>query len=114
MKRLINFVYEYRAFFTFLLLEVMCVWLIVANNQYQSTRYFNSTNQISSTIVRFSTDMGEYFSLRDVNKELAQENAKLRTELEQRKYQLAELEGPFISEPELINKFDFLSAKVVA
>jgi len=46
MERLLNFVYAYRAFFTFLLLELFCVWLIIQNNQYQSTKYFNSSNHL--------------------------------------------------------------------
>jgi rod shape-determining protein MreC len=81
MERLLNFVYAYRALFTFLALEFFCAWLIVENNQYQSTKFFNSSNRISARIISFSSVVREYFSLRDINTGLAGENADLRKKL---------------------------------
>lgn len=114
MERLINFVYEYRAFFTFLLLEILCAWLIIENNQYQSTRYFNSTNKAVASILNFSHDVREYFSLRDINHELAEENALLRTVLEQRNQRIFAGEIPLVNDTALLNRFEFVSAEVVA
>jgi len=54
MQRLLNFFYEYRAFFTFLLLEIFCAWLLVENNQYQSTKFFNSSNRLAANLMGFS------------------------------------------------------------
>ena len=34
MERLLNFVYQYRALFTFLVLEIFCAWLIVEGRLY--------------------------------------------------------------------------------
>ena len=82
MERLLNFVYQYRAFFTFLVLELFCAWMVVENNQYQSTKFFNSSNQLAANIIGFSHGVREYFSLRSINDELADENAKLRTQLD--------------------------------
>lgn len=113
MDRLLRFFYEYRAFFTFLLFELICAWLIVQNNQYQSASFFNSSNRLAVSIIGFSNGVREYFSLRDINKELATENAVLRTKLEQRNQSLYVLDVREIKDPAIINRFEFVSAKVV-
>ncbi len=113
MERLFNFVYQYRAFFTFLVLELFCAWLIVENNQYQGTKFFNSSNRVVAGINGFSHGVREYFSLRQINTELADENATLRKKLEQRNQSLFSLEMRERKDPLIINRFDFVSAKVV-
>ncbi|MBX2914296.1 MAG: rod shape-determining protein MreC [Cyclobacteriaceae bacterium] len=110
MERLINFIYEYRAFFTFLFLELLCAWLVVENNQYQSTQYFNSSNRVSAQLLGFSQGVREYFSLRTINEDLARENAELRRDLERTRIQLTEA----TTDTTRINQFDFVSAKVMA
>lgn len=110
MERLINFIYEYRAFFTFLFLELLCAWLVIENNQYQSTRYFNSSNQVAAQLLGFSQGVREYFSLRTINEDLARENAELRRDLERTRQQ----QGLPVTDSARINQFDFVSAKVVA
>lgn len=106
MDRLLNFVYQYRAFFTFLLLVLFCSWLIVENNQYQSTRYFNSSNRLAANIISFSQGVREYFSLRRINADLAQENANLRSRLER----YAATDSMYT---DTTRRFDFVSAKVI-
>ncbi|MBX2894947.1 MAG: rod shape-determining protein MreC [Cyclobacteriaceae bacterium] len=110
MERLLNFIYEFRAFFTFLFLELLCAWLVIENNQYQSTKYFNSSNQVSAQLLGFSQGVREYFSLRTINEDLARENAELRRDLERTRIQLTEA----TADTARINQFDFVSAKVMA
>ena len=112
MERLLNFVYEYRAFFTFLLLELFCAWLIIENNQYQSTRYFNTSNRIAAGIIGFSQDVREYFSLRNINSELAKENADLRTQLEQRLQSVNALQDS-LKDSTATSRYTYVSAKVI-
>lgn len=88
MERLFNFLYEYRAFFTFLLLEFLCAWLLIVNNQYQSTKYFNTSNSVVASINSTEEEIRSYFSLRDVNAVLSNENASLRNQLELRNQML--------------------------
>ncbi len=66
---------------TFVLLEVTCVWLIVQNNRYQGAVYFNSSNRLSASVLSRSKGVSDYFSLKEVNEELAQENTQLREAL---------------------------------
>jgi rod shape-determining protein MreC len=114
MNRLFYFFYRYRAFFTFLILEVLCAWMIFVNNQYQSAAFFNSSNRMAAGMMGFTQNVSQYFSLRDINVELANENAQLRTKLEKRNQSLFSLEIHETQDPAIINRFEFISAKVVS
>jgi rod shape-determining protein MreC len=87
--------------------------LVVRNNQYQGARYFNTSNRVAAKTVAVSQNISGYFSLRDVNAQLAEENARLRKKLEQRNQSLYQLETRELTDPAIINKFDFVSARVI-
>ncbi|OEK02523.1 rod shape-determining protein MreC [Roseivirga sp. 4D4] len=78
MGQLLAFLVKYRAFFIFLFLELICISLIVSNNDYQRSAYLKSSNGLIGSITESSDNIGEYFGLRRVNRELAEENARLR------------------------------------
>lgn len=113
MERIFLFLYHYRAFFTFLVLELFCSWLIIENNQYQGAAYFNSSNSFVASINGFSQNVREYFSLRQVNQMLAEENTRLRKSLEQSNRSLPELSIGAAADSAIIKRFDFVTAKVV-
>ncbi|UXE65398.1 MAG: rod shape-determining protein MreC [Chryseotalea sp. WA131a] len=113
MQQLFHFIYAYRAFFIFLFLESLCTWLVIENNQYQSTKYFNTSNSVVASIISTSQNIREYFSLRDINQALAGENAALRKKVDQRNQMLSQLDLREIIDTAIINRFDYLSAKVI-
>lgn len=79
MRNLITFVWRNYFFFLFLLLEVLCVYLVVQNNYFQRASFINSSNQASAKILKTSADVEEYFYLKSENEKLARENAELRS-----------------------------------
>lgn len=79
MGQLLSFLYRFRAFFTFLLLELICIWLIVRHNDYQRSSFTKTTAGISGSINESTNNISEYFSLKKVNKQLVEENARLRS-----------------------------------
>ena len=109
MQRLLNFFYSYRAFFTFLLLELFCVWLLIENGGFQSTKFFNSSNRLAAGILGFSQSTREYFALRQINQELSQENAQLRTTIE---FQ-TQNQGTIPAKKDSLVRYDFVGAKVI-
>jgi len=116
MERLIYFLYRFRAFFTFLALEVFCAWLIIKNNHYQGAQFFNSSNAAVANLNNFSQGIRNYFLLSDVNATLSEENAALRRELErehQRRMLLDTLSNQVHLDSAIVNRFDFIGAKVV-
>ena len=109
MQRLFNFFYEYRTFFAFLLLEAFCAWLLIENNKFQNTKFFNSSNRLAANILGLSQSSREYFSLRQINEELSRENAQYKTLLERR----TQNSGiPFVKSDTLV-RYDFVSARVI-
>lgn len=113
MERIVLFLYQYRAFFTFLVLELFCSWLVIENNQYQGAHFFNSANGFVANVNGISQEVREYLSLRDVNRILVEENTTLRKKLEQRNQGSTAYQGGVITDSAIITRFDFVSAKVV-
>lgn len=113
MERLFLFFFENRAFFIFLLLEVISSWLIISSNHYQSAQYFNSSNSLVASINQFSHSVGDYFSLSETNRDLATENARLRSLLDRRS--LTSSMSPLAERVDtaITNRYDYVSAKVV-
>lgn len=113
MGRIFLFIYQYRAFFTFLLLELLCVWLIVINNQYQGASFFNSANSFVASVNGVSQNTKAYFSLRETNSLLAEENTRLHKKLEQFNQAALQADTVGSADSTFIKQFDFISAKVV-
>ncbi len=113
MGRVFLFIYQYRAFFTFLLLELFCTWLIVLNNQYQGASFFNSANSFVASVNGISQNTKDYFSLREMNSILADENTQLRKKLEYHNQAALQADSIGSADSSVIKRFDFISAKVV-
>jgi rod shape-determining protein MreC len=113
MGRIFLFIYQYRAFFTFLLLELFCAWMIVVNNRYQGASFFNSANSFVASVNGFSQNTRDYFSLRETNSLLAEENTALRKKLEQLNQVALKADTLAGADSTVIKRFDFISAKVV-
>ncbi len=113
MLRLFQFVVRYQAFFLFLLLEVLCAWLIIRNNRYQNAAFFNSSNKIAGTVLNLNQNITSYFDLRQVNDQLMDENANLQSELAHLKNRLVQQDQRSFRELNKINNYSFTTAKVV-
>lgn len=113
MERLFNFVYQNRAFFTFLILEIFCAWLLIQNNKYQSTQFFNTSNRLAANIIGVSQSVKDYFSLRVINADLARENASLRTQLDRLSQIPTQARTDSIGDSLSIQRYEYVSAKVI-
>jgi len=81
MKSLFLFLFKFRAFISLILLESFCAVLIIQNSQYHRALFFNSTNSAIGSVLAISTDVTNYFRLKDINKSLANENTRLKNTL---------------------------------
>jgi rod shape-determining protein MreC len=82
MRRLFEFLYRFRAFLVFVVLELFCVWLIVRNNTYQGVAYLNTSSKVVAELLSASNSANEFVNLRETNYTLAQENARLNALLQ--------------------------------
>ena len=81
MQRLLQFLFLYRSFLFFLLLQGVCFWLIIQNNTYQGAKYFNSTNALTASLNQMSSSFSNFFDLPVQNQVLVEENSLLREKL---------------------------------
>ena len=81
MYNLIRFLVRYHALFLFILLEIVCAFIIIQNNNYQKSSYLNSANVVTGSLFQLKHNATSYFRLRDVNDSLMHENALLRNQL---------------------------------
>lgn len=114
MQRIFWFLYTYRAFISFVLLEIFCGWLIVRNNAYQGALFFNSSNRYTAQVLQQTQAVNDFFNLRQTNRQLAEENARLR-----QLYQQTLLNKPstdpadYQPDSTLAKRFRFITAKVI-
>ena len=77
MKNLFAFVLKHNFIFVFLFLQVICGWLMVQNNGFQGSHVLNSSNAAVANVYETAANTKEYFSLKQENEKLAQENSVL-------------------------------------
>ena len=82
MRRLLLFLVKYQSFLLFVILELLCGYLIIQNNKYQSAAYLNTSNRVVAGILNITTQVNNYFNLRHTNQLLAEEVASLRLYLD--------------------------------
>lgn len=80
MRNFFLFLWRQYFFFLFLILEIISFILIVQNNYYQRSGFINSSSEFSGGVLAVFNNISQYFSLKDANIKLAEENARLVNE----------------------------------
>ena len=81
MRNLLIFIIKYNAFFLFIIFEVSALLIYIKYNSFQKATFINSANQVTGNLYARADDLNSYLSLREVNDQLAKENAALRNQL---------------------------------
>lgn len=113
MGGLLYLIRKYQNFLLFLLLELISFGLIVQNNYYQNAVFFNSANSFTGSILSWSSGLREYFNLRQINKELAQENVQMKQLLARITQKTEQLDIKPIQDSVIVNKYTYALAKVI-
>ncbi len=122
-----NFLLRYGNFFLFLILELYALSLVARYNDKQKEIYQSSANLVSGTVMENFSTIRRYFSIQEIADSLAQENARLKTEMEIAKYVSIEQHGtikvPFdtsaivkqdsIPKKTMIQQFHYTVAEIV-
>lgn len=75
------FLWRIRLFLVFIGLEVLCGWLLVTHNSYQSGIWLSTSNEMVASTLQTTNAVRDYFNLQTINASLADENARLNREL---------------------------------
>ena len=81
MKNIFLFIRRYFTFLSFLLLQVMSIVLLSNASKSHQSFFSSAANELTGRINNQYSGFREYFSLKETNKMLALENARLRNEL---------------------------------
>jgi len=112
MKNLFAFFVKHNFVFAFLFLQVVSFWLMVHNNGFQGSHILNSSNNAVAYVYQTTANTKEYFSLKQENEKLANENSILRNLLKSNYIITPEKE---FTKNDTIYKqqYSYVSAKVV-
>ena len=88
MRRLIAFLYKNRLLFSFLILEVISIALTVRSHSLHRSILSEYSQRSTASLHEFSSEISAYLSLKEQNKRLNQENARLRSSLKQNYFSL--------------------------
>lgn len=78
MRNLFLFILKNHFYFLFLVFETIAFMLLVSNNNFHRASFINSSSAISATSYKYWSEVTDYFNLKEVNKQIAEENAHLR------------------------------------
>lgn len=82
MQNLIKLFQKYLIVIVFLVLQIICfTFIITGNNRFHRASIANSSNAVVGSIYEWTHSVTEYFSLREQNNALLDENAKLQEQL---------------------------------
>jgi rod shape-determining protein MreC len=81
MRNLLIFITKYNAFFLFLIFEASSFVIYVKYNSFQKASFINSTNKVTGALYTQVNELYDYLALREINDSLANENARLRSQL---------------------------------
>jgi rod shape-determining protein MreC len=82
MHRIVAFILKRYPFFIFLLLEVVAVTLVINKNDYQRGAYRLGVTDVAGVSYSVWSDITGYFYLKKQNRMLAEENARLRDNMQ--------------------------------
>lgn len=77
MRSLFRFIARFHVAFLFVILEILCLIILVQNNNYQKSVFLNSSNSLVGNLFTGYNSVREYLSLTKVNDNLNLENARL-------------------------------------
>lgn len=112
MRNLWIFINRYNAFFLFIIFFTIGIILTVKNNSYQRSIMVNSTNEVVGEVYQNLNVVKKYINLGNVNDSLAQENAKLKTELLAAK-SLDSAKKTVVKDTSGTPQYAYLSARVI-
>lgn len=78
MRNLFRFILQNHVFLLFLLLEIVSFIFIFNFNRYQKSRFLNTSGRVTGMIYESYSKVEDFFRLPAANRQLAEENARLR------------------------------------
>ncbi len=113
MRSLFRYLLKNYGFFLFILLEVISLVFVFNNNRYQKAIYLSSANRFTASIYNSYNSAISYFRLSAVNRELAEENTRLKEQLQTVQVVPHILDSLMVSPVKESYIYNYVSARVI-
>lgn len=112
MRSLINFLKRFGNILLFLVLELLAFYLLAARPNYHNIKLTKAINGTSAAVNKQAQRAADYFSLKEVNRQLARENEELKNTL-QRVYRDTEIKTFSVTDSIYRQQYIYIRAGVV-
>jgi rod shape-determining protein MreC len=112
MRSLINFLKRFGNILLFLVLELLAVYLLAAKPNYHNIKLAKALNGTTAAVNKKLNRAADYFSLKEVNRQLARENEELKNTL-QRVYRDSEIKTFSVTDTVYRQQYIYIQAEVV-
>ncbi|MAX68951.1 MAG: hypothetical protein CMP60_04585 [Flavobacteriales bacterium] len=85
MRNLFRFIKIYHFILLFILIESFSLFLFISNHKFQQSKFLSFTQEYTGAIFSYYSNLNQYLSLKNENKFLQRENAKLYSILSKEK-----------------------------
>ncbi|HEY8782270.1 MAG TPA: rod shape-determining protein MreC [Mucilaginibacter sp.] len=112
MRNLWIFISKYNAFFLFLIFEVFSLIIYIKYNSFQKAAFINSANGATGGLYAQVNEFYGFLTLKEVNDNLARENAHLRSQLKSSFY-IDTLKTHKVTDTIYKQQYEYIVAKVI-
>ncbi len=112
MRNFLRFILKHNFTFLFILFELFAFILVVTYNQNQRAIYLSSSSKIAGGLFERIDNIEQYFRLKEVNQELSQENAFLRSQMPT-SFKQSKDYFSLVGDTSSVNQYKYRSCKVV-
>jgi rod shape-determining protein MreC len=112
VQNIILFFIRNNAFFAFLILEIIAISLLVSNNEKQNIVFLSTANSAAASWYATTSSVNKYRNLTIENKQLAEENARLK-EREEGSYYNNKIDTQLIRDKVYLQQYRYTTATVV-
>jgi rod shape-determining protein MreC len=113
MRYLFDFLRKQYFYFLFLFLEIISLVLLFNYNAYQNSAFAHFTSNFAGSVLDISSKISDYFSLREKNRMLSEDNARLHSNLPGSFYRADTLTFYF-HDTVYKMEYKYISAKVIS
>lgn len=101
---------RFHVLFLFVLMEIFSLYLIYQSHKYQEVKFLNTSNNLAGKVVGFANGFYTFINLGNTNRELTEENTRLKKMIQYRNTYPADTALPKQSES---YSFEYIPAKIV-
>lgn len=101
---------RFHVLFLFVLMEIFSLYLIYQSHKYQEVTFLNTSNNLAGKVVGFANSFYTFINLGNTNRELTEENTRLKKRIRYRNTYPADTALPEHSES---YSFEYIPAKIV-